>query len=507
MFIRKKLNASGSQSVQVIQKIRGRYKVVKTIGCATTWQEIEKLENQARQEIERLTAQPKLFASEPDIAVERFVDTISNADIRTVGPEIVFGKIYDAIGFNQIGEGLFRHLVIARLAFPLSKLKTVDYLYRYQRMELDIDAVYRFLDKLNSKLKGQVEQIAYAHTLKVLKGDISVVFYDMTTLYFEASDEDDLRKTGFSKDGKHQNPQIFIGLLVGLGGYAVGYDVFEGNTYEGHTLIPFLEKISLKFNLVKPIVVADAGLLNKANIEALESRGYEYILGARIKNEPEAIKEKILGNTFSENMAISFEKGENTRLIVHYSIKRAKKDAYNRQRGLKRLEKRIKAGKLTKANINNRGYNKYLKLIGDVSIEIDYTKYSNDSQWDGLKGYITNTKLNNGQVLENYKNLWHIERAFRMSKTDLRVRPIYHRLRHRIEAHLCIAFTAYCIYKELERILREAKSTLSLKKAAELTHNIYQLDYVLPGAKHTKSQLLRMDQEQTELCQIINENF
>ena len=126
-------------------------------------------------------------------------------------------------------------------------------------------------------MKEQVEQIAFAHTSRVLNGNISVVFYDMTTLYFEASDEDDLRKTGFSKDGKHQNPQIFIGLLVGLGGYAIGYNIYEGNTYEGHTLIPFLEKISKKFNLKKPIVVADAGLLSNDNIKALEEKEYEYI--------------------------------------------------------------------------------------------------------------------------------------------------------------------------------------------------------------------------------------
>ncbi|MCW3808157.1 hypothetical protein OM074_21250, partial [Marinilabiliaceae bacterium D04] len=106
-------------------------------------------------------------------------------------------------------------------------------------IHLSIDKVYRFLDKLNNKLKDKVEQIAFAHTLRVLGGNISVVFYDMTTLYFEASDEDDLRKTGFSKDGKHQKPQIFLGLLVGIGGYAIGYEIFEGNTYEGHTLIPF----------------------------------------------------------------------------------------------------------------------------------------------------------------------------------------------------------------------------------------------------------------------------
>jgi len=507
MFIRKLKNRSGSISVQVIQKVNGRYKVVKTVGCATLLHDIEKLENQARQEIEKLTGQPKLFTSQEDLTVEKFLSALSNSDIKTVGPEIVFGKIYDHIGFNQLKEDLFRHLVVSRLAFPLSKLKTSEYIYRYQRISVDIDAIYRFLDKLNSKLKGQVEQIAYAHTLKVLQGNVGIVFYDMTTLYFEASDEDDLRKTGFSKDGKHQNPQIYIGLLVGLGGYAIGYDIFEGNTYEGHTLIPFIENISKKFNLNKPVVVADAGLLSKDNIKALENNGYEYILGARLKNESDDIKNKILESEFKDGSFISLKRNDNTRLIIHYAKSRAKKDAYNRERGLKRLEKRINSGKLTKSNINNRGYNKYLKLSGEITIEIDYDKFKLDDQWDGLKGYITNTKLADQQVMDSYKNLWHIEKAFRMSKTDLRIRPIYHRLKHRIEAHICISFTAYCIYKELERVLYQEKSTLSLKKAAEITHNIYQITYTLPYSRHKKSKLLKMDDEQIELTSIINKNF
>ncbi|PIY03258.1 MAG: transposase, partial [Bacteroidetes bacterium CG_4_10_14_3_um_filter_31_20] len=385
----------------------------------------------------------------------------------------------------------------------MSKLKTIDYLYRYQGTSLDIDAVYRFLDKLNDKLKTQVEQIAFAHTLKVLNGNINIVFYDMTTLYFEASDEDDLRKTGFSKDGKHQCPQIFIGLLVGLGGYAIGYDIFEGNIYEGHTLIPFIEKISKKFNLNKPIIVADSGLLSKENIKALVEKEYEYIIGARIKNESNKTKTQILESTFNDGTTISYERADNTRLIVNYSNNRAKKDAYNRKRGLTRLEKQVKTGKLTKSSINNKGYNKYLKLEGDISIEIDYNKYNEDNVWDGLKGYITNTKLKDDEVIENYKNLWHIEKAFRMSKTDLRIRPIYHRLKKRIEAHICISFTAYCIYKELERVLYEEKSTLSLKKAAEITHNMYQITYTLPESKHTKSRLLNMNEEQTELYTLV----
>ncbi len=116
-------------------------------------------------------------------------------------------------------------------------------------------------------------------------------------------------------------------------------------------------------------------------------------------------------------------------------------------------------------------------MEGSITIEIDYEKFNTDNCWDGLKGYITNTQLSGTEVIENYKNLWHIEKAFRMSKTDLRIRPIYHRLKHRIEAHICISFTAYCIYKELERILYKEKSTISSKRAAELTHNMYQVTY------------------------------
>lgn len=493
--------------MQLIQKVKGKYKVVKTIGCATMLHEIEKLERIARQEIERLTAQPKLFYSQEDTLIENLIASISNDDIQTLGPELVFGKIYDSIGFGDIKEEMFRHLVIARLAYPLSKLKTVDYLYRYQRVLLDTDAIYRFLDKLSSKLKPQVEQIAFRNTMKVLQGKVNIVFYDMTTLYFEASDEDDLRKTGFSKDGKHQNPQVFIGLMVGLNGYPIGYDIFEGNTFEGHTLIPFIEKMAKKFNLGKPVVVADAGLLSKSNIEALQSKGYEYILGARLKNETDQIKQQILESKFEDGTVHSFKRKDKSRLIVHYASSRAKKDEYNRKRGLRRLEKRIKAGRLTKSSINNRGYNKYLKLSGEVSIEIDYTRFENDNQWDGLKGYISNTKLTNQQVLDNYKHLWQIEKAFRMSKTDLRIRPVYHRLQNRIEAHICIVFTAYSIYKELERALYQVNSTLSLKKAAEITHRIYQITYTLPGAKQRKSRLLRMDESQAELVRIVNENF
>ena len=131
--------------------------------------------------------------------------------------------------------------------------------------------------------------------------------------------------------------------------------------------------------------------------------------------------------------------------MVSYSSKRAKKDESNRERGLKRLEKNLRAGKLTKSQINNRGYNKYLKLTGEIAIEIDYDKFYADYKWDGLKGYITNTDLSYKEIIDNYNQLWQIEKAFRISKTDLRIRPVYHRLRDRIETHICISFVAYAL--------------------------------------------------------------
>lgn len=507
MFLRKLKNRSGSTSVQIISKSGGKYKVIKTIGCGKNDQEVQKLVYLGKQEIERLSLQSGLFVSEKDVTVEQTIKTLSNSSITTVGPELVFGKIYDSIGFGHVSEELFRHLVIARLAFPLSKLKTTEYLYRFQGVQIGVDAIYRFLDKLSGQLKQEVEQIAYGHTLKLLGNKIGIVFYDLTTLYFEASDEDDLRKMGFSKDGKHNNPQIYLGLLVGLGGYAIGYDIFEGNIYEGHTLIPFIENISLKFNLDRPVVVADAGLLSNNNIRELETQGYQYILGARLKNEPAEIKDKILAAKPEEGTIKRIKKDPNTRLLISYSQKRARKDEHNRKRGLQRLEKQVNAGKLTKSNINNRGYNKYLKLEGKINVQIDYDKFAQDAVWDGLKGYVTNAKITNKQAVENYNNLWHIEKAFRMSKTDLRIRPIHHRLRQRIEAHICIAFCAYCVYKELERVLYKEKSTISLRKAAELTHNMYQITFILPESKRTSSILLKMDDLQAELVRIIEKNF
>jgi transposase len=330
------------------------------------------------------------------------------------------------------------------------------------------------------------------------------VFYDVTTLYFEIEDEDDLRKTGFSKEGKHQHPQIVLGLLVSVDGYPLAYEIFEGKKFEGHTMLPVVEAFRKKYQLQDLIIIADAGLLSNDNIEELQQKKYNYILGARIKNETNALKQKILGLSLSDGQSVLLEKDRTQKLIVSYSTKRAKKDAANRRKGLEKLERNITNGKLTKQHINNRGYNKYLKMDGVVNIAIDYEKYKADSKWDGLKGYLTNTRMGKDQVIENYGHLWKIEKAFRISKTDLRIRPIYHRLRKRIEAHLCIAFCAYKIYKELERQLKEKEAGLSPEKAIDILKTIYQITIITPYSKQKESRLYLPNTEQQNLLKLFS---
>jgi transposase len=163
----------------------------------------------------------------------------------------------------------------------------------------------------------------------------------------------------------------------------------------------------------------------------------------------------------------------------------------------------VKSGYLTKQNLNKRGYNKFLVLDGDMRVFIDEKKIADDQCWDGLKGYSTNIQLEADKVIEHYSHLWRIERAFRISKTDLRIRPIYHYRKRRIEAHLCIAFVAYAIYKELEHLLGEGGVDMSAARAAELTHTMYELEYYLPDSKVAQKQILSITNEQKLLYQTV----
>lgn len=485
MFIREKPNKSGSFSIQIIMKSKGQYKVVESIGVARTSEEKFLLKQRALARLNELTKQEKLpLFTERDRKILEYLKLSTRPQTRNVGPELILGKMFDKIGLNKIKEDMFRHITISRLVYPVSKLKTTEYLLKHHDIDFKISSVYRFLDRFYKEHKDDVNKIIYEHSKEVL-GEIKIVFYDMTTLYFESEDEDDLRKIGFSKDGKFRNPQIMLGLLLGENGYPIGYDVFEGNKFEGHTLVPVIKKIEKKYKLPKPIIVADSGLLSKDNINNLVKEGYEYIIGARIKNETKDIQTKILNKSQNlEDGKLSFiRKDDGSKLIIGYSVRRSKKDKYNREKGISRLENDVSSGKLTKQKINNRGYNKFLYIKNKIEVDIDREKIKEDERWDGLKGYITNCRMSSKDIVSYYNELWKIEKAFRISKTDLRIRPIYHRKKERIEAHLCIAFAAYAVFKELERSLKINGINISPAKAIELSKTILKITFTLPDSK------------------------
>jgi transposase len=502
MFIRKKKNPNGMYTIQVVDKSTGSFRVVKNFGVAKSLSQQQEFINQARVWIREKSGFLELDLFSEVLQANHFLDGIKS--LRKEGLELVLGKLFDEIGFNKIKDPIFKQLVLYRLVYPSSKLKTTEYLYRYQQIEWDENKVYRYLDKLHRSQKELVQQISYNHTVKILEGKPQVVFYDVTTIYFEVEQEDDLRKTGFSKEGKHQNPQVVLGLLVSKNGYPLAYDIFEGNKFEGHTLLPVIDTFCKKYNLEKLVIVADAGLLSNANIELLIENNYQFILGARIKNESRELQRKILSAAFKNGETKVFKRADDTRLIVSYSDKRAAKDSINRERGLKRLEKQLGKGRLTKNHINNKGYNKYLKLTGEVKVSIDYEKYKADGCWDGLKGYITNSILGVEEILENYNHLWQIEKAFRVSKTDLKIRPIYHRLPKRIEAHICLTFVAYKIYKELERKLILLNSPIKVQKAIEIAESILQIEIQTPKTKTIINKTLLLNDEQKQLAKILN---
>ena len=500
MFVRKKPNKSGLVSVQVIDKAGGKYKLLKTIGSSKDPSKIDRLVLKGKRFIREQTGSQQIDFTDYKKIYSEVLSSISSHKL--VGIRYVPGKIFDEIGFNAIPDELFKDLVLYRLVYPKSKLKTTEYLNRYEQKIYSEDDIYRYMDKLHSSHKELVQQISFGHTRKVLDGDFQAVFYDVTTIYFEIEREDDLRKTGFSKDGKHQHPQIVLGLLVSRDAYPLAYDIFEGNKYEGDTFLPILESFREKYTFEKLTVVADSGLLSNKNIEELTAKGYEFILGARIRNEKQAIKDEILQLGLNNGESKIVQK-DGYRLIVSYSNDRAKKDRFNRERGLERLKKQLKSGKLTKSHINNKGYNKFLKMEGDVSIAIDEEKAGQEAKWDGLKGYLTNSSLKKEEILENYRHLWQIEKAFKVAKSELKIRPIYHYKRERIEAHICLNFAAYKVYKELERQLKLKNSGLSPERVIEIIQNIYEISALTPNNELIRKTII-ISEEQNQVRKLFD---
>lgn len=509
MFVRKKKNRSGTTSIVVVEKRDCIYREVKTIGTGIEASEIESLYLQGKKWISSYLGEQDIFETHDKTLEEKQVIEYLLSNVENIllnGVQLILNNVFKLTGFDQIEDTIFRQLVIARLSQPMSKSSTVEYLKSHFDEDAQLHQIYRYLDKLYNTQQEKIQQISVEHTMRILSGKIGLLFYDVTTLYFEADYGDELREHGFSKDGKHSQPQVVLGLLVSKEGYPLSYSVFNGSQYEGRTMLPVVDDFVQRFNLDDFIVVADSGLMNQRNITLLESGNYKYIIGARIKNESNDIKTWVLSLNKHDGEFYEARKGS-TRLIVGYSANRAKKDKYNREKGIKRLEKAYRSGNITKENINKRGYNKFLEISDNVKVSINKEKIEQDEKWDGLKGYLTNTKLPAQEVYEQYSGLWSVERAFRITKGTLEMRPMFHFTPKRIEAHVCICFVAYKVYKELERILKISRINMSVDKVLDIAKTITTIKINLPKSGNTMTKTMLLTHRHQSIAHLFDENF
>ena len=503
----------------VVDKSHGGYKEVKNFGVVSSAEEADVLSMRAREWISAYGGQQVLDLGRNDVQERELKDAeqaFANIDsVFMNAPQMILNPIYDSIGFNRIPDEVLRHLVIARICQPMSKLATVDYLKSHFDKDTSLDQIYYYMDKLYNTQRELVQQISFEHTRKVLGGCVGIVFYDCTTLYFESFIRDKLCEPGFSKDGKSKENQIVIGLLVSAGGYPLAYSVFCGSQYEGFTMVPVVDDFVARFHLKDVVVVADSGLMTKKNVKLLQTGKYKYILGARIRNEAKEVREWILSLEKVEDIYYEYEREQlvpapnskepgatlriKERLIVTYSKDRARNDAENRKRGIERLKRDFGSGTIKKENINRRGYNKFLEITNDVGIVINEEKIVEDEKWDGWKGYVTNTVIAAKEVVCQYHGLWVVERAFRVTKGNLEARPVFHFTSRRIEAHICICFIAYKVYKELERILKLMKFPLSVDKALEIAKTIPTITMRLPYNQQKLTKTLFLTEEQQSI--------
>ncbi len=337
-----------------------------------------------------------------------------------------------------------------RILEPASKLHSIELLDVYFGLQHRRQSYYKYAPKWLD-LKSKAEEIVVQFAKQKYAFNYDLLFYDVTTLYFETFQEDELRQNGFSKDNKSQQPQILIGLMVNEEGFPVAYEVFSGSTFEGHTILPVVKEFIKKHAVKDFTVVADAAMISAENVRELLKNDISYIVGARLGNVPAKLIEQIdksLPRQDGENIRI---KTDNGFLICSYSATRYRKDKYE-------MDKQIQKAK---ALIESPSKNKKLKFTksSGEKIEINEALIGKTKKLLGVKGYYTNLReevVNNKMVIERYHELYKIEQAFRISKNDLQTRPIFHFKEQPIKLHILICFMALVISKHIELDTRQS---------------------------------------------------
>ena len=528
MFVRVKSTPnSPRKSVQIVHSQRigskVKQKIIKHVGIAMDDKELEELKALANaikaqlelknqlplytpQEIERLSKRVSKKKESKSNKIDRkeyevnLLDLLEEDRIIT-GIHDIYGKLYDELNFKTVLPNPSKHkaaakalkeIVLARVANPDSKRGSVNSLASKFGVNLNFQTVYRMMDLIDDKQIKKLNKLVLNKTKSLLDNKIDVIYFDATTLYFESFNEDidnpddaneAIRKNGFSKDGKFNQPQVVLALLVTKGGLPIGYKAFSGDTFDGHTLIPSLKEIEDEFKIDKIVYVADAGMFNRVNLEEFktkENKNLSYIVGAKIKNMPKSIKEKILSNDgfkdINDDIKVKTIDYNGDKLLITYSKSRAKKDKFEREKAIAKLKKRLENSKSVKSQLSNSGYKKYLQLQSnsandscDISIALNEAKIKEDEAWDGLKGILTNNSyLSDEELIHQYANLWQVEESFRITKHDLKIRPIYHWKPSRVKAHLAISFMAYTLVRYLEHRIRLQYKKISPQKIREI---------------------------------------
>lgn len=529
MFIRIKPSSHVEhKKVQLVENIRQgnrvHQKIVRHIGTATDDRELEQLKRlaeyaKAKIEEER---QPRLFP--PEEAAELTLvykektssksDTVHVEDLYersryVMGIHDVYGQVWKELGFDRIlynparhrlENEYLKHMTMARIAMPSSKRKSVELLEHNFGVSLSLDKVYRLMDKIDEACVKKLQHLSFVgaqQTLGLFKQEIDVLFYDATTLYFESFTEDDLKQNGYSKDHKFNQPQVLLCLFVTTDGLPIGYEVFPGNTYEGHTLLKALDRLKERFHLRKLVFVADSGLFNKENLNLLEEAGYEYIVGARLKNLPLALQQQVTDKTLYtpllegiKTQTIPLE--SKRKLIISHSEKRAFKDQEDRLKAIETLRTKLNRSKSPESLISNYGYKKYLKIQGKSKVVLDEEKLKSEQKWDGIHGVMTNAQnVDPAEILNQYKGLWQIEETFRLSKHDLKIRPIFHWTPARVKAHIALCYMALCCVRTLEYRVKKQYEKLSPEvirenllsvQASILIHKPTGRKYLMPSS-------------------------
>ena len=358
----------------------------------------------------------------------------------------ILAAVAEKCGFDS-GEGfdqLLIDLAIMRVIEPSSKLRAVELLDRYFDIKHTQHAIYRRLPGLHNQ-KEVLQAAVLRCVLDRLGSELSLVLYDVTTLYFESFKDDELRTRGFSKDNKPSQSQIVIGLLVSRDGFPLAYEIFAGNTFEGKTMIPVLEEFARAHDVKKPVVVADAAMLSKENITELKQRGLSFIVGARLANLPLKMIEKISTDLSGLDGKIARFETPHGDLIVSFSSSRYRKNLGEMQKQL------IKAQDLIASKEPGRRAKFIRKETGNYAL--NEALVAKTRKLLGIRGYYTNLTekvLPNHQVIGYYHDLWRVEQAFRMTKSDLAARPIFHHSQNAIKTHILICFTALAITKYIE---------------------------------------------------------